>query len=145
MSGFSFDEHLVAPHTAACVAFDGLCEHDERMSEQLAMAEEHGIDPQATAEIAMSRTWWRDLTAFIDLAAYNVETREEYDGGGYDGPRTPGCSCPSCDEYLVHISGKLIDLMRLNIVLADTSWGRGQEMRDAYAEFWPALASALGE
>lgn len=138
----SFDRHIVAPHDPSCLAYDGLCVHEPRMIEMLAMAEEANLDASvATAELIMPRGQWLLLTREVDVAAHNVATRDVAE----EPMLNLECSCPSCDDYATHITGRLIDLMRLNLVLADVSWGRGVELTAAYAEFWPQLSEALGE
>jgi hypothetical protein len=145
MSGFSFDEHLVAPHTAACLAHDGLCEHDERLSEMIATAEYNGRDVNEVAEVVLPRGQWLLLTSEIDVAAFALTTRDEECRPMADDEATPGCTCPGCDAFTTYASGKLIDLMRLSIVVEDTSWGRGPELATAYEDFWPSIAIAMGE
>lgn len=117
--------HLLPPHTVSCLAYDGVCEHNETMAAMLLAAEEAGVSPEDTCQLTVAAASWKLLTEFVDVAAYSVDAR------------------PLADEVLV--TARLIELMRLNVIFADVTWGRGQAYRDAYADYWPELSELLGE
>lgn len=120
-------------------------ERERELAEHVAEVRERGVDLEAVETIEMPRGQWLLLVENVDVAAFDVTTREIEVEPMSEGA-TPGCSCPACDAFDVEVRGRLIDLMRLNIAMADATWPSVEEepsaeVLTAYEDFWPAIAS----